>query len=844
MNDMLASDRTFPPQYSPFSTTRSTGGAAERRTSAERPANQDRRSTAEEVIALGQKLHALALKRPPPSDLPGHLEASRELATLLPEFISAMNRLPPPSPGRSAEANALLIPFAIASWRREAPTDPNELRAWEQYKKVHDESASYLSDWQRTVLRLIDLKQVGSDFPAARDYVDVSLAVEDKRDRLRRSAEDKEARVEELAKMNEAARNNDKDPVYLDQENLARAQLRALEAQIDALLADVIDVSFEHLPQASQALHITVTPRPEVLQALTATEERLEKIVIQAMVAAQGKEPRPLHISSPNIPTAKGDSYERALAIPAKDLATLWSNGEALSQALDTLRQIRAGLHEVTDCVERNKQTSKTPLRSPRAYLGAPIVRLDPKYQIVLRKLIEHPSESVRRSTAALLRPAICVEPEQNRWGHLLQDPHSAPLLFAAVSRVIASTGAERKAFESLLSESPSLRDSFVKPLLKCADCADKRDFSGLCATLSAWLEKAHQSPANTALSLGLISTLRHFALDNNFALALRYQIPDLKRVSALGQSIAEQSSSGAASNVRAIVARETREIVNAFSDSLRDYYVGERGADLREFVENLRYFFEHRDALRGLKGNEAIQNSIALIGPPGVGKTYFMQCFANELGLEIFVLSPGTKRPDEDTLAYTHRLFEKVKEHKEPCILMIDEAESSVVDRNRPNVTASEAALTNYILTAVEELRREHPHVVVIVATNYIERVDDALIRPGRIDLELHLERPSQGERKLLLENAMRQERLPLALTDEQLQTLLDLSEGFIPVQLRQVIFTTNRILLPRLRETDESVELTFDLLKRQVESFKRRNDESNRRLQAKGSPFARPAE
>ena len=173
----------------------------------------------------------------------------------------------------------------------------------------------------------------------------------------------------------------------------------------------------------------------------------------------------------------------------------------------------------------------------------------------------------------------------------------------------------------------------------------------------------------------------------------------------------------------------------------------------------------------------------------------------------------------------------------------MIDEAESSVIDRNRPNVTASEAALTNYILTAVEELRKEHPHVVIIVATNYIERVDDALIRPGRIDLELTLERPSRDERKLLLESAMRQERLPLALTDEQLQTLLDLSEGFIPVQLRQVIFNTTRFLLPRLRETDESVELTFELLKRRVEFFKRRNDGSNRRLQAKGSPFARPS-
>jgi ATP-dependent metalloprotease FtsH len=138
----------------------------------------------------------------------------------------------------------------------------------------------------------------------------------------------------------------------------------------------------------------------------------------------------------------------------------------------------------------------------------------------------------------------------------------------------------------------------------------------------------------------------------------------------------------------------------------------------------------------------------VLLVGPPGVGKTMIAKAVAGEANVPFFYQSGasfvhiyvgmGAKRVKE--------LFAKAK-LMAPAIIFIDEIDAVGKARGSSRNDERDATL-NQLLTEMDGFE-DSSEVIVIAATNKIEMLDDALLRPGRFDRRVHVGLPSVSERK-----------------------------------------------------------------------------------------------
>jgi SpoVK/Ycf46/Vps4 family AAA+-type ATPase len=202
------------------------------------------------------------------------------------------------------------------------------------------------------------------------------------------------------------------------------------------------------------------------------------------------------------------------------------------------------------------------------------------------------------------------------------------------------------------------------------------------------------------------------------------------------------------------------------------------------------------------------------IYGEPGTGKTYFVECLENEVGVPCRVLSASEKEKGEDKLDYLKKVIDDVKAKKSPCILLIDEAESTVLDRTSAMASSEDRHVTNYLLQEINELRKSHPYVLIVVATNYIDRIDDAILRPGRVDIIIEMKPMSEKGRKALILRELIKEKIELELEPSDWEELMKITESFIPICISQAIIGTNRVYLPRIRRTDPDAAFDKELL------------------------------
>lgn len=115
--------------------------------------------------------------------------------------------------------------------------------------------------------------------------------------------------------------------------------------------------------------------------------------------------------------------------------------------------------------------------------------------------------------------------------------------------------------------------------------------------------------------------------------------------------------------------------------------------------------------------------NGILLHGPPGVGKTFFAQAIAGEYGLNFIHVSTGH-------LVSVDKAFETAEQNL-PCLLFFDELDSVA---QRPDSTVDQ-------LLASLEAHHDDRELLVMAATNSVEHLDPAVIRPGRFDRHIRID-------------------------------------------------------------------------------------------------------
>jgi cell division protease FtsH len=151
------------------------------------------------------------------------------------------------------------------------------------------------------------------------------------------------------------------------------------------------------------------------------------------------------------------------------------------------------------------------------------------------------------------------------------------------------------------------------------------------------------------------------------------------------------------------------------------------------------------------------IPKGVLLVGPPGTGKTLLSKAVAGEAEVPFFIIS-GSEFVELFVGAGAARvrdLFEEAKK-KAPCIIFIDELDAIGKSRSGSMGVVGgndeREQTLNQLLTEMDGFAAQDKPVIVLAATNQPEVLDAALLRPGRFDRQVLVDRPDLSGRKTIL--------------------------------------------------------------------------------------------
>ena len=209
---------------------------------------------------------------------------------------------------------------------------------------------------------------------------------------------------------------------------------------------------------------------------------------------------------------------------------------------------------------------------------------------------------------------------------------------------------------------------------------------------------------------------------------------------------------------------------------------VDESKEELREVVE----FLKEPQKFTSLGAR--IPKGVLLVGSPGTGKTLLAKAVSGEAGVPFFSIS-GSEFVEMFVGVGASRvrdLFEQAKKNS-PCIIFIDEIDA--VGRQRGaglGGSHDEREQTlNQMLVEMDGFETD-TNIIIIAATNRPDILDPALLRPGRFDRQVILDRPDVGGREAILK--VHSKGKPLD-PDVDLTTLARATSGFVGADLENLM-------------------------------------------------------
>jgi len=247
----------------------------------------------------------------------------------------------------------------------------------------------------------------------------------------------------------------------------------------------------------------------------------------------------------------------------------------------------------------------------------------------------------------------------------------------------------------------------------------------------------------------------------------------------------------------RAKIHDESETLDTKFSDVAG---VEEAKSELREIVD----FLKTPEKFQRLGGR--IPKGVLLVGPPGTGKTLLARAVAGEAGVPFFSIS-GSEFVEMFVgvgAARVRDLFEQAKT-KAPCIIFIDELDAIGKSRSAGAVMLSNderEQTLNQLLVEMDGFDTSKA-VLIMGATNTPEVLDPALLRPGRFDRQVILDRPDLKEREAILRVHAR--KLKIA-ADADLEKIAAETPGMVGADLANIV---NEAALNAARRNGDEIEM-----------------------------------
>ncbi|MGA2395256.1 MAG: AAA family ATPase [Candidatus Lustribacter sp.] len=232
----------------------------------------------------------------------------------------------------------------------------------------------------------------------------------------------------------------------------------------------------------------------------------------------------------------------------------------------------------------------------------------------------------------------------------------------------------------------------------------------------------------------------------------------------------------------------------------------------LDELREELRELVEmplHRpDVLAAM--DLAAHSGVLLYGPPGTGKTLLAQAVANECGVNFIAVNGPelfTKWLGESEEAVRH-IF-RIARQVAPAVIFFDQLDSITPVRGEHSGSMTTERVVNQLLAELDGIE-PLSGIVVLGATNRIDLVDPAILRPGRLGTHVHVPLPDERARRAILELF-----LGTGEAAASIDVLVPRTEGFSGAQLRELCARGKRLALRRTGYAGVVSTTTADLLK-----------------------------
>lgn len=207
--------------------------------------------------------------------------------------------------------------------------------------------------------------------------------------------------------------------------------------------------------------------------------------------------------------------------------------------------------------------------------------------------------------------------------------------------------------------------------------------------------------------------------------------------------------------------------------------------------------------------------NGMVLYGPPGCGKSFLAEKFAQESGLK-FALIKGSDLGNiylHGSQSMIASLFKKAEQNA-PCVVCLDEIDSLIP--NRKGMSSDQTMVRQEVNEFLSQLNNCGSRgIFVIASTNSPETLDPAALRAGRLEKQIYVPMPDIASRQELLKYYLKDR----PVEEVNLEELVRLTEGYVASDLELIVnqaaldaaiagtLITEEMLVDRIQKTSRSV-------------------------------------